>query len=78
MRPQSSCCSGVATIGTHPLPPEPEQSMSGYWGRRHAEALAKAEKAATPALRAVYRQLADHYRSLDQAAQGCTDEDTQA
>ncbi|MEO6248065.1 MAG: hypothetical protein ABIO85_05730 [Sphingomicrobium sp.] len=42
--------------------------MADYWGKRHAEALAKADSAATPELRDIYRVLAAHYLSLQQAA----------
>lgn len=42
--------------------------MADYWAKRHADALAKAESAPTPALRAIYLQLAVHYLSLSARA----------
>ena len=43
--------------------------MSGYWSKRHSDALLKAQGAENPGLRAIYLQLAAHYLSLQRAAE---------
>ena len=42
--------------------------MPGYWFRRHADALTKADRAQSPGQKAIYLELAAHYLSLHHSA----------
>ena len=47
-----------------------------YWHDRYLEALVKAERSRDPALREIYLELADHYRTLDSLVGEVEDDET--